>query len=126
MDADAKHRDPKSLRTRAALEKTMLHLLKLLDHPEYSFGKLHKFQWDRYRGIRQDLNTQASQEGPNVVELHPLLPVHPSNDFGWIRLPLREYVTSLQLGASSRPSATRSSASTSSAEPRCVPRCSTP
>lgn len=67
MDGDAK-----ALRTKAALEKTMYHLLNLLDTPEFSFAKLHKFQWDRYRGVRQDLNTQVHPAAQHEV-LHCLL-----------------------------------------------------
>ena len=64
MGPDQLRRDRHSLRTRAALEKTMYHLLSLLDHKVYSFSRLHKFLWDRYRGVRQDLNTQVGWPVP--------------------------------------------------------------
>eukprot|EP00951_Prasinocladus_malaysianus_P043006 scaffold531324_cov39-Prasinocladus_malaysianus.AAC.1 len=62
MDADQMQRDPQDLRTRPALEKSMHHLLWVLDHPDYSFARMHKFLWDRYRGVRQCLSCQVFAE----------------------------------------------------------------
>eukprot|EP00958_Prasinococcus_capsulatus_P024180 scaffold3743_cov389-Prasinococcus_capsulatus_cf.AAC.7 len=45
-----------SVRTIASLERTMSHLLQLLDRPNVRFKEVQKFVWDRSRSIRQDLN----------------------------------------------------------------------
>lgn len=52
---------PPDFRTRGALKRTMDHLRSLLDKSEYRFGLVHKFLWDRYRSVRQDLYIQGIQ-----------------------------------------------------------------
>lgn len=50
---------PSEFRTRAALTRTMAHLRGLLDRSDVRFGLVHKFLWDRYRSVRQDLYIQG-------------------------------------------------------------------
>ncbi|KFM23543.1 Germinal-center associated nuclear protein [Auxenochlorella protothecoides] len=50
---------PTDFRTRAALLRTMLYLRSLLDRQDVRFGLVHKFLWDRYRAVRQDLYVQG-------------------------------------------------------------------
>ena len=50
---------PSDFRTRDALSRTMIHLSKLLDRTDVRFGLIHKFLWDRYRSVRQDLYIQG-------------------------------------------------------------------
>jgi hypothetical protein len=54
---------PSDFRTRAALQKTMNHLRGLLDRMDVRFGLVHKFLWDRYRSVRQDLYIQGITDG---------------------------------------------------------------
>jgi hypothetical protein len=49
---------PSEFRTRGALTRTMDYLRRLLDRTDVRFGLVHKFLWDRYRSIRQDLYIQ--------------------------------------------------------------------
>jgi hypothetical protein len=49
---------PSEFRTRNALTRTMDYLRRLLDRTDVRFGLVHKFLWDRYRSIRQDLYIQ--------------------------------------------------------------------
>jgi hypothetical protein len=50
---------PSEFRTRGALTRTMAHLRGLLDRCDVRFGLVHKFLWDRYRSVRQDLYIQG-------------------------------------------------------------------
>lgn len=50
---------PSDFRTRGALERTMNYLRNLLDREDVRFGLVHKFLWDRYRSVRQDLYIQG-------------------------------------------------------------------
>lgn len=50
---------PSEFRTRGALTRTMDHLRRLLDRTDARFGLIHKFLWDRYRSVRQDLYIQG-------------------------------------------------------------------
>jgi hypothetical protein len=52
---------PGDFRTRGALARTMAHLRALLDRGDVRFGLVHKFLWDRYRSVRQDLYIQGMQ-----------------------------------------------------------------
>ncbi|KAK2080479.1 hypothetical protein QBZ16_000332 [Prototheca wickerhamii] len=40
----------------------MLHLRSLLDRTDARFGLIHKFLWDRYRAVRQDLYVQGMHD----------------------------------------------------------------
>jgi hypothetical protein len=51
-------RQPDRLRTRNAIQRTMKHLLGLMDSTQTTFEKVHRFLWDRYRAIRTDLSIQ--------------------------------------------------------------------
>ena len=50
---------PSEFRTRGALTRTMTYLRGLLDRTDVRFGLVHKFLWDRYRSVRQDLYIQG-------------------------------------------------------------------
>jgi len=50
---------PSDFRTRGALSRTMTYLRGLLDREDVRFGLVHKFLWDRYRSVRQDLYIQG-------------------------------------------------------------------
>ena len=50
---------PSDFRTRGALTRTMTYLRGLLDRDDVRFGLVHKFLWDRYRSVRQDLYIQG-------------------------------------------------------------------
>lgn len=56
--------DPKAsdFRTRDALHRTMTHLSRILDRTDVRFGLVHKFLWDRYRSVRQDLYIQGIED----------------------------------------------------------------
>jgi len=54
---------PSEFRTRGALARTMAHLRGLLDREDVRFGLVHKFLWDRYRSVRQDLYIQGITDG---------------------------------------------------------------
>jgi hypothetical protein len=53
--------DPGSdnFRTMAALQRTQRHLRAIMDRTDVPLVEIHKFLWDRYRGIRQDLFVQG-------------------------------------------------------------------
>lgn len=50
---------PSEFRTRGALDRTMTHLRGILDRTDVRLGLVHKFLWDRYRSVRQDLYIQG-------------------------------------------------------------------
>jgi hypothetical protein len=51
--------DPALIRTFGALQRTRLHLLKVMDGPAHSLHARQMFLWDRYRALRKDMNQQA-------------------------------------------------------------------
>jgi hypothetical protein len=51
--------DPLLIRTFAALQRTRLHLLRVMDSPDHSLHARQMFLWDRYRALRKDMNQQA-------------------------------------------------------------------
>ena len=69
---------PSEFRTRGALQRTMTHLRNLLDQSNFRFGLVHKFLWDRYRSVRQDLYIQGMADGfavgifEEIVRFHVL------------------------------------------------------
>ena len=42
-----------------ALQRTMAHLRRIMDATGTSLVNIHKFLWDRFRGVRQDLFVQG-------------------------------------------------------------------
>lgn len=69
---------PSEFRTRGGLQRTMAHLRNLLDQSHFRFGLVHKFLWDRYRSVRQDLYIQGMADGfavgifEEIVRFHVL------------------------------------------------------
>ena len=58
-------KDPARVRTRGALARAMAHLLSLVDDGApaargASLASVHKFLWDRFRGVRQDLQARPA------------------------------------------------------------------
>jgi hypothetical protein len=51
--------DPAMIRTFGALQRTRLHLLRVMDDPSHSLHARQLFLWDRYRALRKDMNQQA-------------------------------------------------------------------
>ena len=51
--------DPATFRTRAALDTTQAHLRTIMDRTDVPLSLVHRFLWDRYRGVRQDLFVQG-------------------------------------------------------------------
>ena len=50
---------PENFRTRAALRAAQEHLRGIMDRTDVPLADVHKFLWDRFRGIRQDLFVQG-------------------------------------------------------------------
>jgi SAC3/GANP family len=50
---------PENFRTMAALQRTQRHLRGIMDRSDVPLVEIHKFLWDRYRGVRQDLFVQG-------------------------------------------------------------------
>lgn len=50
---------PENFRTMAALQQTMSHLRAIMDRTDVELVNIHKFLWDRFRGVRQDLFVQG-------------------------------------------------------------------
>ena len=44
--------DPEHFRTLGALQRTLLHLRGIMDAPGAALVDIHKFLWDRFRGVR--------------------------------------------------------------------------
>lgn len=42
-----------------ALQRTMAHLRRIMDATGTGLVNIHKFLWDRFRGVRQDLFVQG-------------------------------------------------------------------
>ncbi|KAI7840763.1 hypothetical protein COHA_005577 [Chlorella ohadii] len=59
---DDSNNAPEFFRTRGALARTMAHLRALLDRQDARLGLIHKFLWDRYRSVRQDLYIQGMDD----------------------------------------------------------------
>jgi hypothetical protein len=97
---------PENFRTMAALQRTMAHLRRIMDATDVSLVNIHKFLWDRFRGVRQDLFVQGFEArltthpccliGGSPVSLMLLLPAgrgggahvrgaHPLHDPGGAR-----------------------------------------
>jgi len=56
---------PEHFRTRGALGRTQAHLRRLMDRGDVPLATLHKFLWDRYRSLRQDIYVQCFEaRGP--------------------------------------------------------------
>ena len=51
--------DPANFRTRSALDTTQAHLRTIMDRTDVPLSLVHRFLWDRYRGVRQDLFVQG-------------------------------------------------------------------
>jgi len=64
VSLDHKEMDPAELRTKAALIKTLHHLVHdILPREDRPFTDVHHFMWDRTRAIRQDITHQVSVFG---------------------------------------------------------------
>lgn len=46
-----------------ALQHTMVHLRNIMDRQDCPLVEIHKFLWDRFRGVRQDLFVQGFEVG---------------------------------------------------------------
>ncbi len=51
--------DPADFRTWPALQRTQAHLRRVMDRSDLPLATLHKFLWDRYRCLRQDIFMQG-------------------------------------------------------------------
>ncbi|KDD73956.1 SAC3/GANP/Nin1/mts3/eIF-3 p25 family protein, partial [Helicosporidium sp. ATCC 50920] len=67
---------PSDFRTRAALQRTMDHLRGILDRGDVRFGLVHKFLWDRYRAVRQDLYVQGIDDEFAVTVYEEIVRFH--------------------------------------------------
>ena len=67
---------PSEFRTRGALQRTMEHLRSLLDTSDIRFGLVHKFLWDRYRSVRQDLYIQGIADDFAVAIFEEIVRFH--------------------------------------------------
>ncbi len=56
---------PENFRTLGALHRTMGHLRAIMDARGTPLVNVHKFLWDRYRGVRQDLFVQGFEARPS-------------------------------------------------------------
>lgn len=54
---------PENFRTMEALQHTMVHLRNIMDRQDCPLVEIHKFLWDRFRGVRQDLFVQGFEVG---------------------------------------------------------------
>lgn len=59
---DDSNNAPEYFRTRGALSRTMAYLRDLLNRQDARLGLIHKFLWDRYRSVRQDLYIQGMDD----------------------------------------------------------------
>ena len=50
---------PENFRTFGAIQRTTLHLRRLMDSEDHPLVNIHKYLWDRFRGVRQDLFVQG-------------------------------------------------------------------
>jgi hypothetical protein len=67
---------PGDFRTRGALARTMAYLRALLDRPGAAFGMVHRFLWDRYRSVRQDLYIQGFADAFAVSVMEEIVRFH--------------------------------------------------
>ena len=74
---------PENFRTLGALRRTMVHLRSIMDRQDMPLVNIHKYLWDRFRGVRQDLFVQGievseSLPGTEVALVHlpARLPIH--------------------------------------------------
>ena len=51
---------PEHFRTLGALQRTMVHLRRIMDGG-VGLVVIHKFSWDCYRAVRQDMSVQGFQ-----------------------------------------------------------------
>lgn len=66
---------PENFRTMEALQRTMAHLRAIMDRQDSRLVEIHKFLWDRFRGVRQDLFVQGFEvldSSPCSDYNHPL------------------------------------------------------
>lgn len=56
---------PENFRTIGALRRTMMYLRSIMDRQDMPLVNIHKYLWDRFRGVRQDLFVQGIEvRGP--------------------------------------------------------------
>uniref|UniRef100_A0A7S3XDA6 SAC3/GANP/THP3 conserved domain-containing protein n=1 Tax=Picocystis salinarum TaxID=88271 RepID=A0A7S3XDA6_9CHLO len=77
---------PSDVRTRKALQRTMVHLRRLLLWADMDgadantrvsrLATVHKFLWDRYRGVRSDLTVQGIRDGFAIQLLEEMVRFH--------------------------------------------------
>lgn len=58
---------PEEFRTRGALERTQAHLRRIMDRTDVPLVQLHKFLWDRYRSVRQDIYVQGFDSAAEIA-----------------------------------------------------------
>ncbi|KAK9845825.1 hypothetical protein WJX81_003544 [Elliptochloris bilobata] len=63
---------PEEFRTRGALARTQAHLRAIMDRGDVPLVQLHKFLWDRFRSVRQDIYVQGFDDAAAIamVEEH--------------------------------------------------------
>ena len=54
-------------RTRGALARTQAHLRAIMDREDMPLVQRHKFLWDRYRSVRQDIYVQGFDSATEVA-----------------------------------------------------------
>lgn len=63
-----------NFRTLPTLQRTQAHLLSIMDRSDVDLAKIHRFLWDRFRGVRQDLFVQGCEVPPAELTLGRNLP----------------------------------------------------
>lgn len=58
---------PEEFRTRGALARTQAHLRRIMDRADVPLVQLHKFLWDRFRSVRQDIYVQGFDSATEVA-----------------------------------------------------------
>jgi len=58
---------PENFRTMHALRNTMTHLRAIMDRTDMHLANIHKFLWDRFRGVRQDLFVQGFEVSTHLA-----------------------------------------------------------
>jgi hypothetical protein len=58
---------PENFRTMEALQRTMAYLRGIMDRTDVELVNIHKFLWDRFRGVRQDLFVQGMEVGAHLL-----------------------------------------------------------
>ena len=64
---------PENFRTIGALRRTMMHLRNIMDRRDMPLVNIHKYLWDRFRGVRQDLFVQGIEVRGPPSFVQPLL-----------------------------------------------------